>query len=566
MHAPVLRASHPPISPLSMRGQQERDTTGGVVLIGFKRQGNLGLGYLAATLGMHGYPVEVVDFEDPVETVLATARRTAPVIVGFSLIFQFHVLRFEALARYLRANGISCHFTMGGHFPSLSSEATMCLVPQLDSVVRFEGELTLLELVDALSAGRDWHSIQGLVYRTSEGVSHTPLRPLLADLDELPYPHRTVDTRRILGRVSAQLIASRGCARTCSFCSIHMFYRIAPGKIVRVRKPVEVAREMRMLYEDMGATILLFQDDDFPMFGKAWHRWCRELLEEMARQELIGRVLWKINCRADATDPRLLAEMRDAGLYLVYMGLESGTERGLQTLHKEITVDQNLRAIEILKELRILFDFGFMMLDPSSTFESILENIKFLRTIVGDGSAAAEFCRMIPYDGTPIQEELARTGRLRGDVLNPDYDFADPRLDVFFREVNKALNVTGWIHGLAAVSAQLKFAWNEFAIMERLTPWLAGLTDYKAKLLCITRQSNEVLFETGEQIAHCCRDGTSSSVSKRSLAERSRIFVDDLLRERDSFVLLNKTEFLRALEPARERKAAKVVTSNTGYG
>jgi hypothetical protein len=99
-----------------------------------------------------------------------------------------------------------------------------------------------------------------------------------------------------------------------------------------------------------------------------------------------------------------------------------------------------------------------MMLDPSSTFGSILDNVEFLRRIVGDGVAAAEFCRMIPYDGTPIKDELAAAGRLRGDVLNPDYDFLDQRLELFFTNVNEALNVTGWIHGLDALSPQLKFA------------------------------------------------------------------------------------------------------------
>ena len=78
------------------------------------------------------------------------------------------------------------------------------------------------------------------------------------------------------------------------------------------------------------------------------------------------------------------------------------------------------------KTLGILFDFGFVMLDPSSTFESILENVAFLGRIVGDGSIASEFCCTIPYDGTPIKEELASAGRLRGDVLNPDHDFPDP--------------------------------------------------------------------------------------------------------------------------------------------
>src|SRR5579862_3587570 len=152
-----------------------RDTARSVVLIGFKRQGNLGLGYLASTLRARGYPVEILDFEDSFEEILASIRRAQPVLVGFSLIFQFYIFRFEELMRRLRAHGTDAHFTMGGHFPSLSHEHTLELAPQLDSVVRFEGELTLLELVDRLSTGQDWRSIQGIAYRKDEHTIATPL-------------------------------------------------------------------------------------------------------------------------------------------------------------------------------------------------------------------------------------------------------------------------------------------------------------------------------------------------------------------------------------------------------
>ena len=219
-----------PVSVFVHARRAKRATGRHVVLVGFKSQGNLGLGYLAATLETMGYHVEVVDFEASHDEILATVRRLDPVVVGFSLIFQFYVDRFERLARHLRASGVSCHFTMGGHFASLSPAETLRLVPQLDSVTRFEGELTLLELCDRLGMGQDWRDVQGLAHIVDGEVVLTPLRPLLEDLDDLPRPHPTVQTRPLLGRKVAQLIASRGCARTCSFCSIHMFYRLAPAK------------------------------------------------------------------------------------------------------------------------------------------------------------------------------------------------------------------------------------------------------------------------------------------------------------------------------------------------
>src|SRR5262249_25007142 len=307
-----------------------RDTSRTVMLIGFQRHSNLGIGYLAANLQRWGYPVEVLDFEADREEILRAAKMLDPVLIGFSLIFQSYISWFGSLIGYLRENGVACHFTMGGHFPSLSYEQTLELVPELDSVVRFEGEETLLELVDFLSTGRDWHELTGLAYRRGESTIATPMRHLIDDLDSLPYPVRAFRRNAILGRYATSMLASRGCARTCSFCSIHMFNRRAPGRLVRTRKPAEVAREMRFLLDEHEISIFMFQDDDFPLFGTVWQRWAREFVKELHRNRLPGRVVWKINCRADAVDPDLFVEMRQAGLYMVYMGLESGTDEGLK--------------------------------------------------------------------------------------------------------------------------------------------------------------------------------------------------------------------------------------------
>jgi len=530
-------------------GARERNTRRPVVLIGFLRAGNLGLGYLASTLRARGYQVEILEFEDTFETILSAIRRHDPILVGFSLIFQFYVDRYAVMIRALRSHGVTAHFTMGGHFPTLSYGHTLNLIPELNSVVRFEGELTLLELTDALGLGQDWHAIHGIAYRQGADIVATDLRPLLSNLDELPYPDRSVEPAMMLGRRVVQMLASRGCIRTCSFCSIHMFYRSAPGKVVRTRKPAEVAREMRRLHDERGATIFSFQDDDFPVFGRVWQRWAREFVAELYRNDLPGRIIWKINARADSVDSVLFAEMRDAGMYMVYMGLESGSDEGLVTLNKSITVEQNLKAVGILKQLGLVFDFGFMLLDPSSTFESVLENVRFLRRIVGDGYMAAEFCRMIPYDGTPIKEQLAQQGRLRGDVCNPDYDFLDPRLTDFYVVVNELLNMTGWIHGLRALSPQLKYAWSEVAVIERLYPTVRDLPTYRAKLQSLTRASNAVLCDVVEGLAHDFMANRKITYSQEALEQCGR-FVEDLLTSRNAFIRQSQAEIVRTLGDA----------------
>jgi anaerobic magnesium-protoporphyrin IX monomethyl ester cyclase len=537
-------------------GERQRDTSRPIVLVGFQRQGNLGLGYLASTLRSRGYSVKIFDVEASEDEIVRGIKAADPILVGFSLIFQFYIRRFDSLLRRLRDEDVTCHFTMGGHFASLNYQDTLKLVPDLDSVVRFEGELTLLELVDLLGTKRDWRKIEGIAYRQDSEFIATPMRPLVADLDVLPYPERNWEPQKVLGRRAMPLLASRGCARTCSFCSIHMFYRTAPGKMVRTRKPAQVVREMRALHEERGITIFLFQDDDFPLFGPVWHRWAGEFVSEMHKSGLVGQVIWKMNCRADVVEPVMFSTMRDAGLYLVYMGLESGSEEGLKTLHKQVTVEQNIRAVEILKEVGLMFEFGFMLFDPSSTFESVAENVSFLRTIVGDGSAGAVFCRMLPYDGTPIKDDLARAGRLRGDVCNPSYNFLDPRLDAFYEELARTVDVTGWVHGYRALSPQLNWVWNEIAILDRLFPQLPGMPAYKQRVRAITRESNELLFKVVEDLSRVYSDGAPNGLSTSVLQAHCHRWIDDLVRERNDFVFRHEETLVGALREAAQAQVA----------
>ncbi|HZY92541.1 MAG TPA: radical SAM protein [Thermoplasmata archaeon] len=532
-----------------------RDLSRPVMLIGFQQQGNLGLGYLSAVVRQEGYKVIVGDFEDEAETLLGRAQQEQPSVIGFSLIFQFHVHRFAYLARYFRSHGVSSHFTIGGHFPSLSWERTLDLIPDLDSVVRFEGEQTLLELVDRVATHREWHDLRGIAYRGDIGGVCNELRPLITNLDDLPFPDREYDGDMILGRRIMPILASRGCSRTCSFCSIHAFYRSVRGKVVRTRRPAEVVREMLHLRERKDASIFLFQDDDFPLFGPAWRRWTDELLGELHGSKLPERTIWKINCRADSVESTLFARLKEAGLYMVYMGLESGTEEGLETLNKGTTVEENLRAVSILKSLGIRFDFGFMLLDPSSTFDSVRSNVRFLRQIVGDGTNPAIFCRMLPYDGTPIKKTLESTGRFRGDVCNPDYDFLDPRLNAFYEELAPLVNFAGWIHGNGALSTLLKSVWEERAVSERLFPDLDGAESYEKSLREVTRESNEMLLGLVEGLADIHEAGADAE----GLTQRPADVTEDFLRLRrnqltervytirNAFVARNQGQILRSL-------------------
>jgi len=540
------------------RGRQARDGDDGhrdVVLIGFQDQANLGMGYLGAVLQEHGYSVELVDFRAGPEAITRRVLETTPLVVGFSLIFQYFLESYVELADHMRDAGVTAHFTIGGHFPSLCPEETLEAMPQLDSVALFEGELTLLELTVCLATGQDWHEVSGLVFERDGVIVHAPERALVHDLDTLPYPLRTVAPRQVLGLRYVPVVASRGCARRCSFCSIHVFYRTAPGKVVRTRSPACIAAEMRHMADDLGASIILFLDDDFPLWGRAGRKWVEELVDEIERAGLVGRVIWKVSCRADYIEPGLFTRLRDAGLYLVYMGLESGSDEGLDVLNKKIAVDTNLQAVQILKDLGVPFAYGFMLFDPSTTFDSIRENIAFLRRIVGDGSAAAVFCRMLPYGGTPIRDRLRAEGRLRGDITNPDYDFADPRIGHYHRLLDPI--VGAWVHG-EGVSHQLDWAWHELQVTDRLVGGLDGRDEYRAELTALTAEANGALFDYVERTADAFEGGDDTLLDADVVRPMADAFIARMLDLRNAFIGQNQGLLLAALD-ARDRAHAPIV-------
>jgi anaerobic magnesium-protoporphyrin IX monomethyl ester cyclase len=245
---------------------------------------------------------------------------------------------------------------------------------------------------------------------------------------------------------------------------------------------------------------------------------------------------WKISCRAEYVDPELFRAMRDAGLFLVYMGIESGVESGLEILFKQMTVEQNLMGVATLKELGIGFAYGFMLFDPSSTFESIRKNIGFLRQIVGDGSAAAVFSRMLPYGGTPIRDLLKKEGRLRGDLMQPDYDFLDLRINRYHRLLTRA--VRSWIHN-QGLSYSLNDAADELETIHRLAPSTYGREAYRADLRALTAESNERLFQLVEESSVAFEHGDESLLEPRSMNDYCRKMQARLAEMRETFITAN---------------------------
>lgn len=403
-----------------------------VLLVGYEDQDNLGIRYLSSRLLQQGHHTRIVAFGSDPGPLLRIIQIERPDVVGFSLIFQYMVPQFAAVIRALRAAGVQAHFTIGGHYASFEPAELLRHIPELDSVVRFEGEDTLSEIVEKFDHPSLWRTIPGIAWLDHGKTVLNPPRRGRTHIDDFPEPdRRDIDYRR-QDLPTASVLASRGCPWKCSFCSIITFYE-ANGTVGRRRRnPIKVVDEVEHLVRARGARLILFQDDDFLAGGTEAKAWANGVAGEIVRRGLEQEMRWKIACRSDEIRADLLASLVAAGLCHVYMGVEGGDEASLASLNKHVKPDAHLRAGAILRELDISFDFGFMLLEPWSTLQTARNNMEFLRTFTEDGWAVAGFCRTLPYVGTPIAKRLREEGRLNGSSLEAEYRFLDPRVDLLW--------------------------------------------------------------------------------------------------------------------------------------
>lgn len=466
-----------------------------VVFIAYQDQENLGVGYLVSYLEQEGYSSKIIDWKKDPEFIYSTISEIDPVLVGFSLIFQYDFNKLCMLSSYLRERGITCHFTVGGHYPSLRYETFLDNAISIDSVVRFEGEQTLAELVKTLEEAGNWRTLPGIAYAENSSCFSNKLRPLIEDLDTLPYPKREhSDFYSCMDVKFTSLLGSRGCYRNCSFCSIRAFYGAPPGKLRRTRSPENIVDEMLDLYKK-GVKIFLFQDDDFFSPGTSGKEWANSLYIELKKREFSNDILWKINCRADEVELEFFKMLREVGLYMVYLGIESGSEEGLRLMNKQLSVSDNLNAVETLKKLEMTYDFGFMLFDPMSSFTNLRENIDFLRAICMDGSVPITFCKMLPYAGTPIERQLVEEGRLVGGITDPDYRFLSPMVDGYYDFVTKTFNEYMGPQGLSQV---LRWHINELNVIKKFYRLPKGYSEYIEAFKRIISSSNRAALDALE--------------------------------------------------------------------
>jgi len=470
-----------------------------VALVAFEEFDNLGVRYLASVLYEKGYCPVIIDFREGKEKILQTIKKLKPLLVGFSVIFQYRIYEFKELIDYLRKSGITSHFSAGGQYASMKYEELFDIIPSFDSIVRFEGEYTFLELVNKIHIGEEWRKIKGIAYKENGKVIANPLRPAERDLDRFPFPMRSSLEEFAFGKKFANLIASRGCVNNCSFCNNTEYIRQSSLPFKRVRNPENVVDEMEFLYNKKDCSVFLFDDDDFPIKNSRGSDWIEKFCAELKRRKLDGKIMWKINCRPDQIDYDTFALMKSHGLFLVFVGIDDGTDSGLAGINKHMTVAKSMNGVNNLKKLNINIDYGFMLFQPGSTFNSINENLDFLKILCRDGRIPVKFLKMMPYFETRVEKELRHEGRLKGKPGFWDYDFLNVSLNHYYEFIRDSF--IEWIadsDGLANLSI---WANNYISVFSHFYQVTSRVKLLSAKVRNIVAQSNLYFLDTMKELA-----------------------------------------------------------------
>jgi radical SAM superfamily enzyme YgiQ (UPF0313 family) len=411
------------------------------------RQENLAIGHLAAIARRDGHDVDIVDAWLSGWSPAGLAREIAgrrPDLVGVSISFQELIAPAMSFIGLLRRAGYTGFVVVGGHPPTFLHAELRRDYSGFDAAVVGEGEETFSELLRVLSRGGDVTHLPGLA-TAGEGVV---ARPLVADLDTLPFPAR--DTlpayleRRRGHPPTASVLRSRGCYGSCSFCDTRAFYAVSPGSAWRVRSATGVVDEIEGLVHDYAVETILFWDDNFMGPGERGRDAAESLAREMLRRRV--NVRFALECRVTDVDLDLFRHLREAGLSRVFLGVEAVTERQLGFFNKKVTVEDSLRALRLIESLGLDVTIGMIMFDPYTTLTEFGANLDFLRLSLGSwgplkNKVARVWNRLDVYAGTPLAERLRAEGRLKGSYANYGFAFADPAV--------------GWLFGAGQVLERL---------------------------------------------------------------------------------------------------------------
>jgi anaerobic magnesium-protoporphyrin IX monomethyl ester cyclase len=369
-----------------------------------------GLSYLHACLHEAGHDSLLANFSAwSTSRIKQTLLSFKPGVVGIS---QWTHNRHESLelAQICRATLPECTIMMGGAHATFCYEDILVEGSPVDIVVRGEGEATLLELAAAIQTGDGWENTAGIAFRHGSAVIANPPQSNLEDLDRLPLPAKYLD-RSVgldLELQSEFIVTTRGCPSTCYFCSSPDFW----GRKVRFRSPHSIVEEILYIRQKYGLIYFSMRDDTFTADRKRVLEFCRLLQSQNAD------ILWNCQSRVTAIDEELVIEMKRAGCECIQLGVESGSQRILQQLGKNISPAQITRACAVIREIGINLSVYLISDVPGETGDDIQQTLELVRQIRPDDGYVSPLAY---YPGTKLYKDAVAAGTAAPTVFSDSH-------------------------------------------------------------------------------------------------------------------------------------------------
>jgi len=287
----------------------------------------------------------------------------------------------------------------------------------VDLVVRGEGEETFLEICDAFQKQGSFEGITGISYKGRlPGITNNPDRAITADLDTYPMPaldlvpiekYRISPDMRTGSRLGL-IITSRGCPYACMFCA----NKLLTKRTYRLRSIPSVIEEIEYYLEHYKINQLMIFDDNFAVNKRRTLALC----EEFIKRGYPEKFSWWAEARVDVLDEEVLSAMKRAGCSIISLGLESGNQRLLDMIKKNITLEQTRKTLEIIHKVGIKSRASFILGLPTETRAESRQTVRFAYSLPLD---QVRFSIATPFPGTELWDIAVKEGRI--DPENIDW-------------------------------------------------------------------------------------------------------------------------------------------------
>jgi radical SAM superfamily enzyme YgiQ (UPF0313 family) len=376
----------------------------------FLRQSeNWEVGYLSGA-GFTRYLEQLKDLSAPIwQEVKSVISEYEPAVVGISIKSQsFGAARNVAQLAKEADEGIVV--IAGGPHPSMvGREVLNC--PYIDICVIGEGESTIVEVLEAIRTRKEFDGIGGVTYRKGNMIVENSRRDFVEDLDSLCFPHETApDVLRNFDEYHPSafsfIFATRGCPHNCIYCGSREVW----SRKTRFRSPMNVVNEINGLMA-RGISEIHFDDDTFGINRK----YIRDLCEALIKH--CPGLKWSCEIHVKLVDEETIALMKNAGCYLIQIGIESGNNDILKAIRKNITIEEAYSACKIITKYGIRLVTFFMIGFPQETEATIRDTMNAMTTVTEIGCEYLAYSIFTPYPGTEAFELCKEQG-----LIDEDWD------------------------------------------------------------------------------------------------------------------------------------------------